>query len=82
MGAARHRNDVNQGAQKRAEDEDVEVELFRHHLEGEFRRTHHNIGTGTAGINKGTRKNPHQQGREHFLRDEGKSDSHDGRNNG
>ena len=77
--AARHGDDVDEGAEKRAEDQDVEVDLVAHHGERAFKRAHQDVAVHADRINEGTRQNAQNEGGENLLRNERKSNGHDRR---
>ena len=75
--AARHGDHVDQSAQHRAEDEDVEVDLVPHGREGALERPHEDVSVGTDRVDQGARENADQQRREHFLCEKRKDDGDD-----
>ena len=80
--AARHGDHVNERAQERAEDQDVEVHLVAHGRERALERSHEDVPVGADRVDERPREDADQKRREHFLRRERKRNGHDRRNDG
>mgnify|MGYP000143547509 CR=1 FL=1 len=80
--AARHGDHVDERAEKRAKDQDVEVHLVAHGRERALERSHEDVPVGADRVDERAREDADQKRRQHFLRRERKRNGHDRRNDG